>query len=194
MNDRNDLLTRINVIEGWLTNNEALLLYDLASKCRGKGSIVEIGSWKGKSTVCLGLGSMFGNRTRIFAVDPHDSMGVPNNLKEQNTTFHEFKMNISKNNIESIVVPMVKTSIEASKLFANSSVELIFVDGSHDYESVKLDFKSWFPKVMQGGIIAFHDSASTDWIACKRAVQESITLELFEEINYCDSITYAKKK
>ena len=38
-------------VEGWLTEREGRLLFNLARKCSGKGVIVEIESWKGKSTI-----------------------------------------------------------------------------------------------------------------------------------------------
>ena len=59
----------IQHIDGWLTDEEAKLLYKLAKNC--KGVIVEIGSWKGKSTICMAKGSKAGNNVKIYAIDPH---------------------------------------------------------------------------------------------------------------------------
>lgn len=50
-----------------------------------------------------------------------------------------------------------KDSSEASKMFEDGSVEFIFLDGSHTYEGVKKDLKSWFPKLKENGVIAGHD-------------------------------------
>ena len=36
-------------------------------------------------------------------------------------------------------------------------VDLLFIDGHHDYESVKKNYMSWFPFVRKGGVILFHD-------------------------------------
>ena len=58
-------------VPGWLTDEEGEALYELARACTGKGVIVEIGSWKGKSTVCLGLGSQAGAAVPVYAIDPH---------------------------------------------------------------------------------------------------------------------------
>ena len=52
-----DLLKEIKTIDGWLSPNEAELLFNLTKRNPYDGVIVEIGSWKGKSTVCLGRGS-----------------------------------------------------------------------------------------------------------------------------------------
>ncbi|WP_455277747.1 hypothetical protein [[Eubacterium] cellulosolvens] len=51
-------------VEGWLTDKEGELLYKLAKQCTGKGVIVEIGSWKGKSTIWLGMGSKNGKKSQ----------------------------------------------------------------------------------------------------------------------------------
>src|SRR6185437_7900934 len=54
------LRERLAGIEGWLSDEESATLYDLASRCTGRGVIVEIGSFKGRSTVSLALGTREG--------------------------------------------------------------------------------------------------------------------------------------
>ena len=51
--------------EGFLTDKEGELLYQLAKSCTGRGVIVEIGSWKGRSTIWLGHGSKAGKQVKI---------------------------------------------------------------------------------------------------------------------------------
>ena len=46
---------------------------------------------------------------------------------------------------------------EASEKFADDSIDLLHIDGSHYYEAVKKDFFNWMPKVKSGGIILIHD-------------------------------------
>jgi predicted O-methyltransferase YrrM len=55
MDDRDiaEILALVETIDGWLTPKEGQLLYDLARRAPGRGAIVEIGSWKGKSTIWL---------------------------------------------------------------------------------------------------------------------------------------------
>lgn len=49
---------------------------------------------------------------------------------------------------------------EALDLYKPSSIDILHIDGAHDYESVKHDFDSWLPKVRSGGIILMHDTQS----------------------------------
>lgn len=143
-------------IHGWLTDKEGVFLYDLAKNCTGKGAIVEIGSWQGKSTVYLGAGSQAGNGVRVYAVDPH--LGIPplNDMK----TFDIFRRNIETAGLTSIVRPLVMTSEKAAQTF-DEPIELLFIDGNHDLDMVALDFSLWFPRLINGGTIIFHDTCSS---------------------------------
>jgi predicted O-methyltransferase YrrM len=136
-------------IPGWLTDEEGEALYELARACRGDGVIVEIGSWKGKSTVCLGLGSQAGSSVPVYAIDPHADY-----------RFGDFKDNVERAGIAELVRPIASLSQPAADGF-DEPIELLFVDGSHEYDLVLEDFEKWVPKVVDGGWIAFHDTTWT---------------------------------
>jgi MMP 1-O-methyltransferase len=142
-------------VPGWLTDEEGEALYELARACSGKGVIVEIGSWKGKSTVCLGLGSRAGASVPVYAVDPHADY-----------RFGDFKDNVERAGIQKLVRPVASLSQAAADGF-DEPIELLFVDGSHEYHLVLEDFEKWVPKVVEGGWVAFHD---TTWTAGPRKV------------------------
>jgi MMP 1-O-methyltransferase len=142
-------------VPGWLTDEEGEALYELARGCTGRGAIVEIGSWKGKSTICLGLGSRAGNGVRIFAIDPHTDY-----------RFGDFTGNIERAGIADLVTPIAALSQPAADDF-HEAIELLFVDGSHEESLVREDFDKWVPKVLDGGWVAFHD---TTWTAGPRRV------------------------
>jgi MMP 1-O-methyltransferase len=142
-------------VPGWLTDEEGEALYELARACSGKGVIVEIGSWKGKSTVCLGLGSRAGASVPVYAVDPHADY-----------RFGDFKDNVERAGIQELVRPVASLSQAAADGF-DEPIELLFVDGSHEYDLVLEDFEKWVPKVVEGGWVAFHD---TTWTAGPRKV------------------------
>ncbi len=181
----------VSKVDGWITNKEGELLYHLAKNCKGNGKIVEIGSWKGKSTILLAYGSKSGNNVGIYAIDPHTGSPEHKELYGEVWTFEEFKKNIKNAKVEDIITPIIKTSEEAAKNF-NEPIELIFIDGKHDYEQVKLDFKLWFPRVIDGGIIALHDT--TLWPGPKKVFEDSIyKSRYFKNPRYVDSITFAQK-
>ena len=150
----------IKDVPGWLSDEEGEALYELAKECTGTGVIVEIGSWKGKSTICLGLGSRAGNGIRIFAVDPHADY-----------RHGEFKENVDRAGIADLVTPVKGLSQDVVGDF-DEPIELLFVDGSHEEDDVRYDFETWVPKVVDGGVVAFHD---TTWHAgVRRVVAEKI--------------------
>lgn len=178
-------------VDGWLSDKEGVVLYELAKNCTGKGVIVEIGSWKGKSTIWLGKGSITSNRVKIYSIDPHTGSSEHNLWYGKVWTFEEFKKNIKSAAIEDLVIPIVKTSEDAAKNF-NEPVELIFIDAAHEYEFVKLDFELWFPKVIDGGIMAFHDIIEGSG---PKKVVEKIVIKSknFRNVKIIDTILFAQK-
>lgn len=50
-----------------------------------------------------------------------------------------------------------KDTVEAAAEFEDRSVDLVFIDASHDYQSVLNDIDAWFPKIRSGGIISGDD-------------------------------------
>jgi predicted O-methyltransferase YrrM len=168
-------------VPGWLTDEEGEALYNLARACTGSGVIVEIGSWKGKSTVCLGLGSKEGASVPVFAVDPHADY-----------RFGDFKTNVERAGITDLVRPVASLSQAAADDF-QEPIELLFVDGSHEYPLVLEDFEKWVPKVIDGGWVAFHD---TTWTAGPRKVvgQAIYRSRRFKDVRFVvGSMTLARK-
>jgi len=178
--EKEELRKATKDLEGCLVDIEGELLYDLARGCTREGVIVEIGSLYGKSTTWLGRGSKSGGKVRVYSIDPHLV-----------STFDEFKRNLVKMGVDDIVTPIVDTSEEAVKDF-NEKVVLIFIDGDHRYESVKLDFMLWFPKVVYSGIMAFHDTNKISG-PCRIVEEEVYRSKRFMRIHVVGSITYAEK-
>jgi len=131
-------------IQGMLREEEGEFLYNLAKNCKGKGVIVEIGSWKGKSTVFLARGSKAGNKVKVYAIDPHQGSQDHQDQKVANT-FGEFKKNIEKAGVADLVEFLKTTSQKASKNWKRP-IELLWIDGDHSFPMVKLDFELSFNK------------------------------------------------
>lgn len=156
-NDINKIIEITDKIQGYLLHEEGKLLYSLARKCSRDNVIVEIGSWKGRSTTWLYFGSVSGNKAKIYSIDPHIGSQELRDMFGVVSTFKEFESNMKKIGALDLVKSIVKKSEKAAGKF-NEKVGLIFIDGDHSYQSVKKDFDLWFPKLVDGGTIAFHDT------------------------------------
>lgn len=149
---------------GWFQDSEGLSLFTFAKNGPGQGVILEIGSLMGKSAIWLAQGTELVNREEVYTIDIHQQIPrtyagcyIPRN------TFEKLLENIKKAEVDKAVIPIVGNSHDSKIINKwDKPIRFLFIDGSHEYEDVKLDFLMWEPYVVKGGIIAFHDSASKE--------------------------------
>jgi len=179
-------------VDGWLGKREGPYLYCLAKVGSRAGVVVEIGSWKGKSTIWLAKGSESVHGEKVYAIDPHIGSAELRELGyQENPTLEEFEQNIKRARVESVVEPLVKTSMDVVKEWS-LPIGLLWIDGDHSYESVRDDVFSWEPHVVEGGIIALHDTYA--WEGVRRVVDEEILkTDRFKVLGQVDGILAVEK-
>ena len=92
--------------------------------------------------------------------------------------YPEFEQRL-KEKINSNVVNFAQaSSIEYADLIENNSVDFVYIDAKHDYDSVKQDLSVWFPKVKIGGFLAGHDYDKNQWPDVVQAVDEFFSYTL----------------
>ena len=186
-----DLERELQSVNGWLSRNEIRFLYETARAAKGEGVILEIGSWQGKSTICLGRGSGEGAKVPIYAVDPHQDSYVHEDIVGRGvSTFEIFKNNIKKAGVDGLVTPIVKKSEDGVKGW-NTPILFLWIDGDHRYDEVKKDFDLWSPFVVEGGVVAFHDSNYDD--VQRFLEKEVLPLSGYKDAHLVDSITAVTK-
>jgi hypothetical protein len=150
-----------NDIDGWMNPDELLWLYRTA---KNMTNVVEIGSWKGKSTHALCSGC----KGQVFSVDHfqgtlHEATWKP---AHEQDIYPIFLSNVGHfGNLTSIK----SSSLEAAPKFEDASIDMVFIDGGHGYEEVLGDIEAWFPKCRR--MICGHDYG---WTGVKKAVEELI--------------------
>ena len=163
----------IDGVEGWFLPDEAWALHeavrlgvDPARDCLA----VEIGSWKGRSTIVLGLAVKARGRGRVITVDPHETSLEAEPTRDRMSDLLD---NLREAGVEDVVEPLRATSHEARLRVADGTVDLLFVDGSHDYEDVLQDIDDWTSALVDRAIVAFHDSS---WSGVRRALSKRMAV------------------
>lgn len=163
-------------IPGWFNFED---LYDEAIDRVEDGAVlVEIGCWLGKSSAYLfQRAHEFRRRITLCYVDTwkgdpkepvhfetvaaHGGDLYPAWLANMHACGAglnpEEQMDASLQSDRPRVRPFQMLSTEAAANFLDGSVDFVFIDGAHDFDSVTADIKAWLPKLKPGGHIAGHD-------------------------------------
>ena len=145
-------------IMGWMEPNELRWLYEEAKKV---GSVVEIGSWCGRSTYAL----LSGCSGKVYAVDTW--LGSPECqgwIEAGVRPYDEFMKNCG--GFENLEV--LKMGSRDAVGFVEGEVDMVFIDGDHSYEAVREDIDLWEPKCKK--VLCGHDMLTHEGV--KRAVEE----------------------
>ena len=125
---------------------------------------VEVGVWRGYNAEEI----LKSNPKKLYLVDPwvnqsqeleekevivHSHVGAHQN--EQEEWFNEVKQKFHKNSSVEIIRDY---SVNAAKLFDNDFFDFIYIDGLHNYESVRDDINAWSKKIKPfDGVICLDD-------------------------------------
>ena len=175
-------------IDGWLSAAQGGALFDYASRCSGRGAIVEIGSWKGRSTVWLAYGARIAGQ-RVIAVDPH----VNSREDPEARTFEEFSENLRRARVDDVVTPVVMSS-EAATAVVPGGVELLFIDGDHSNEGSERDASAWLGRIIDGGVLLMHDVVTASYTGPRRVFRRRVCWnDRFDSIGRIGSMGVARK-
>lgn len=188
LDDFNKVFPLIDKIPGFLkTPKQEQWFFSVARQAPPDAVIVEIGSFLGRSTVSFALGCV-GSRKHIYAIDLFEG---DNDMYGSGDFMEKFNENIKACGVEQYVTPIKQNSIEAANTWSKP-IDILFIDGSHEYEDVKADFYGFYPHVKKGGIIAIHDIKGK-WEGVIRFWDELKKSTLLKKIGTVSSLGYGTK-
>jgi predicted O-methyltransferase YrrM len=141
-------------IPGWLTRDQGRLLFDRAAQVAPGGTIVEIGSHQGRSTVVL-AGAAAAHGSSVVAVDPF----VEGRLFGGQPTRAKLVRNLERCGLLSRVELIEEYSTRLRPSWQRT-IDLLYIDGKHDYWTVTDDLR-WADHLVPGGCVIVHDAFSS---------------------------------
>ena len=144
-------------------NSENLFNYEdlyseMVERFDNGSHFVEVGVWKGMSACYMAVEIVnSGKNIKFDCVDTWDFVETSDEIKKEQ--FYDL-FKIFSENIEPVKndIGIVRSiSWEGAKNYNDESLDFVFIDAGHDYESVIKDLNAWYPKVKKGGVISGHD-------------------------------------
>lgn len=158
-----DIADRVNGLDGWMSREQGQRLFDAASRCPVSGCIVEIGSFRGKSTVVLATAAPSG--AEVVAIDPHagNDRGPQEieGFEAEAEDDHEiFLANLANAGVADRV-RHVRAFSDAAHGEVAGAIDVLYVDGAHRFGPARADIRDWGARVCGGGTLLIHDSFSS---------------------------------
>lgn len=119
----------------------------LAALADGK-TVLELGAWLGRSTVCLGQTASLLVSCDWHQGDPHAG---------QLPTLAPYLHNLHRYGLFGRVVPVIGRFDHILPALQDNYFQLVFLDGYHSYAAVRDDTERLLPKLAHGGVLVFHD-------------------------------------
>ncbi len=161
------LLQAARAAKGFMPDPEGMALYETALEYGGRGPILEVGTYCGKSAIYLGAAAR-ATGTVVVTVDHHRGSeenqagweyhdpAVVDPSTGRMDTLPVFRRTIASAGLEDVVIAVVGESSVVAGLWARP-LAMVFIDGGHAEDLAQADYDGWSPHVMQGGALVFHD-------------------------------------
>jgi predicted O-methyltransferase YrrM len=182
----------VRATPGHLTEREARFLMLAAACTPADGVILEIGSFKGKSTVGLATVAAHYGRGAVVAVDPHTAPAATDpSLAGQRSTWDAFRA--------ALRAAGVVAAVEAHRAFSRDlaqgwsrPIRLLWIDGDHTYAGAKGDLELFRRHLAPGGVVALHDALNTFEGPIRVFVEELLSSDDFGPAGMVGSIGWAQ--
>ncbi len=160
MNSTNPVFNFANLTwSGSMTSEcvlERLYHYAKESALHGHGVVVEVGAYRGASTVALAMGLQDAGHGKVHSIDPHKNYrGVLGGVFSPDDHI-AYEALLKRYGVESWVAHYCCESAACATSWTGA-IDLIWLDGDHSYEGVAMDLKLWLSFLADGGILILDD-------------------------------------
>jgi predicted O-methyltransferase YrrM len=172
---RHELGEALSGVPGWFEDDEAWALHEVVRNHPASGvsgpTVVEIGSWYGRSTIVIARALQARGGGLVYAIDPHSGTAI-HEAEGVLDTYQAFLENVREAGVAEYVRPIRALSTMGRSQFAARSVDVLLVDGAHEYDDVIRDIDDWSSALADVATVAFHDARTEESVA--RAISDRV--------------------
>jgi predicted O-methyltransferase YrrM len=186
------LVRRVLAIEGMLTGDEAKELIRLAAQVGEDSCVLEVGSYRGRSTTALAFGAKIGGNAPVYAIEPHEQFfGLMGGRLGPADRLAFFRNLVKAEVVER--VRLVNLSSEVVSKGWSRPIGMLWLDGDHSFDGVTRDFEAWAPFLVPEAVVAFHD-AQDPMLGPRQVIDRLLADGDYEQFSAVDQLVALRKR
>ena len=178
-------------LAGHLTEREARFL-SILPFLDNDGEILEIGSFKGKSTIILAKSVIASGGGKVNACDPLSlACRTDPTMANKEQLPSIFRDNLKQHGVDGFVDFHQMKSTELAKTW-DKPLKILWIDGDHTYDGALADIESFQKHLVPGAIVCFHDVLHSHSGPVRVFIEKMLLSSSFGECGLCGSIGWGQ--
>lgn len=176
-------------VEQTIKDREIDFLALIAAHPTARGCVLEIGAFKGASTIVLSKAARAAGDPEIWTCDPF-TIPCEGNLPE-GSCYPEFSNNLKRAGEDNFVKVFKGLSQDLAKQW-REPIRVLWIDADHRYDAVRRDLELFRPFLSDGAIVAFHDVLGWQRGPCRVFANDVLVSEEFGACGLSGTIGWAQ--
>lgn len=156
-------------IAGNSSIEKILLLQQVVKQLPAGAKLAELGCFQGRNSVAIA--AVLPPNSVLYCIDDFQASKAAKKFNlEGSNLLDVFTKNLERFGVRNKILILNMGAIQAAEKFESESLDLIFIEGERDYDSVKSDLLNWYPKLKPNGFL-FCEGYAAEWPGVMRAIK-----------------------
>lgn len=166
-----EVWAKVDAVTGFMGLRECGLLYRAGKHWPVTGPVIELGSYKGRSTTVWALAGRQVHAVDAWTTDNYAPAAIKEYFVPDESALTAFRANIARAGVAERITVHRGLTTEMAQGWQTPAA-ILFIDAGHHYPAVRGDLDAWLPHLAPDGLLLLHDTFSDQFAGVIQAAGE----------------------